>query len=226
MKLVFEKVGNHYVAEFKADNDFNLHVERTKLSTLEVYQKGVEEGEYDFAWSPGIGARKVIDYDFAALVYPKWIKVVSGSEVISASVNFNEGGGSGSGSGSSDGVTMEYYRIDWNYYNDIAGTDDYIAFKASSLVNCANADRSGKYIIDTANCPYSYKSVAKIACIPLTRISIVDSEEYIDEGKSWLDIFKNPELSPSGNLDKYLIPISKEEFYTMNDDEYSGGINN
>ena len=91
MELVFEKVGNHYVAEFKADNDFNLHVKRTKLGTLEVYQKGVEEGEYDFAWSPGIGARKVIDYDFAALVYPKWIKVVSGSEVTNAAVTCSNG---------------------------------------------------------------------------------------------------------------------------------------
>ena len=131
---------------------------------------------------------------------------------------------SSGGSGGGEASTMEYYRIDWNYYNDITGTDDYIAFKASSLVNCANADCSEKYIIDTVSCPYSYKRVAKIACIPLTRVSIIDSEEYIDEGKSWLDIHKNPTLSPSGNLDKYLIPISKEEFYDMNNDEYPDDI--
>ena len=222
MEITFEKVGNKYVAEFEATNDFNLHIERTEQGTLEVYQRGTAEGEYDFAWSAGIGARKVIDYDFGALVYPKYIKVVSGSEVISASVNFNEGGGSGSGS--SDGVNMEYYRIDWNYYDDIAGTDNYIAFKASSLVNCANADCSEKYIIDAVRCPYSYKCVAKIACVPLTRIFIIGSEEYIDKGESWIDIFKNPTLAPSGNLDKYLIPISKEEFYNMNDDEYPDEI--
>jgi len=168
--------------------------------------------------------KKVIDYDFGALVYPKWIKVVSGSEVVSASVNFNWGGGSGSGSGSSDGIAIEYYRIDWSYYDDIAGTDDYIAFKTSSLVNCANSDCSEKYIIDTANCPYNYKTVAKIACIPLRRVAIIDSEEYIDEGKSWLDILKNPTMTPSGNIEKYLIPISKEEFYNMNNDEYPGEI--
>jgi hypothetical protein len=119
---------------------------------------------------------------------------------------------------------MEYSRIDWNYYDDIVGTDNYIAIKASSLVNCANYSRSDKYIIDTVSCPFTYKTVAKIACIPLTRISIIGSEEYIDEGKSWIDIHKNPEIAPSGNLDKYLIPISKEEFYTMNDDEYPDDI--
>ena len=100
MEITFEKVGNKYIAEFEATNDFNLHIERAEQGTLEVYQRGTSEGEYDFAWSAGVGARKVIDYDFCALVYPKYIKVVSGSEVLSASVNFNEGGGSGSGESS------------------------------------------------------------------------------------------------------------------------------
>lgn len=109
MEITFEKVGNKYVAEFEATADFNIHIERAEQGTLEVYQRGIAEGEYDFAWSAGIGARKVIDYDFAALVYPKWIKVVSGSEVLSASVNFNEGGGSGSGSG--EASTIEYLDV-------------------------------------------------------------------------------------------------------------------
>lgn len=111
MELTFEKVNEHrYEAYFEASGDFNLHVERVKNGTLEVYQRGVAEGEYDFAWSAGIGARKVIDYDFAAFVYPKRIKVVSSSEVVNGYVNFNEGGGSGSGN--SDGAKWEYYKID------------------------------------------------------------------------------------------------------------------
>ena len=109
MELVFEKVSNQYVAEFEATNDFNLHIEREEIGVLEVHQRGSEEGKYDFAWGTGINGRKVIDYDFGALVYPKYIKVVSSSEVLSASVNFNEGGGSGSGSG--EASTIEYLDV-------------------------------------------------------------------------------------------------------------------
>lgn len=110
MEIIFEKVGNQYVAEFQAPSDFNLHIEREEIGVLEVHQRGSEEGKYDFAWSTGVSGRKVVDYDFGALVYPKYIKVVSGSEVVNASVNFNEGGGSGNGSGSGESVvSMEYY---------------------------------------------------------------------------------------------------------------------
>lgn len=90
MELNFNKTSqNVYEAVFEASGDFNLHVERVKNGTLEVYQRGVAEGEYDFAWSAGIGARKVIDYDFGALVYPKWIKVTSGSKVVKGEVTFS-----------------------------------------------------------------------------------------------------------------------------------------
>lgn len=114
MELTFEKVGNQYVAEFQAPSDFNLHIEREEIGVLEVHQRGSEEGKYDFAWSTGVSGRKVVDYDFGALVYPKWIKVVSGSEVVNASVNFNEGGGSGNGSG--EASTVEYL--------DVSGIDE------------------------------------------------------------------------------------------------------
>ena len=88
MEINFEKVGNQYVAEFEATADFNLHIEREENGVLELHQRGSEEGKYDFAWSAGINGRKVVDYDFGALVYPKWIKVVSGSEVVRGEVTF------------------------------------------------------------------------------------------------------------------------------------------
>lgn len=103
MELVFQKIGNKWVAEFEAPSDFNLHLERKASGNLIVKQSGVKESEYDVAFVKELDY--VVDYDFGALVYPKYIKVVSGSEVVSASVNFNEGGGSGSGSGS-DNVTI------------------------------------------------------------------------------------------------------------------------
>lgn len=91
MEINFEKVGNQYVAEFEVTADFNLHIEREENGVIEVHQRGSEEGKYDFAWGTGVNGRKVVDYDFGALVYPKFIKVVSGSEVIKAFVTCPDG---------------------------------------------------------------------------------------------------------------------------------------
>lgn len=218
MELVFEKVGNRYVAEFKADNDFNLHVERTKLGTLEVYQKGVEEGEYDFAWNSGISARKVIDYDFAALVYPKWIKVVSGSEVVSANVNFNEGGGSGSGSGSSDGVTMEYYHIDYDntYLSEIISTKGmtwlngyvFVLFniiKYEDKFYGITSTGSGDYV--NLYTPENNIKALDVACM---NVPIAISGSVL-QGDTWVDSIKNYfyEITDWS----WLVPITKEEFF-------------
>lgn len=82
--------GKEWVAEFEAPSDFNLHLERAKNGSLVVSQRGTSTGEYDAFFVKGMyeGAM-VIDYDFGALVYPKWIKVVSGSEVIKGVVTFD-----------------------------------------------------------------------------------------------------------------------------------------
>ena len=208
MELVFEKVGNHYVAEFKADNDFNLHVERTKLGTLEVYQKGVEEGEYDFAWSIGIGARKVIDYDFAALVYPKWIKVVSGSEVVSASVNFNEGGGSGSGSG--EASTIEYL--------DVSEMTDEMSNKKLSLIFLSYLTKYVNNNIVTISGGASLLVVANnndSLLNGVVAIAIDFNAKIVIEGNTFNTILEY--LSDSFSQEELdSIPrITKEEFYNL-----------
>lgn len=81
MELNFEKQGTKWVAEFKVTGDFNLHIEREEKGFLFVQQRTTSDGEYDSVkesnFSPSDG---VIDMDFVALVYPKWIKVVSESE--------------------------------------------------------------------------------------------------------------------------------------------------
>lgn len=89
MELNFNKTENGYVTEFEVTSDFNLHIERKESSALTIYQRGSASGEYASAFTKGMyeGAR-VVDYDFGALVYPKWIKVVSGSEVIVGEVTF------------------------------------------------------------------------------------------------------------------------------------------
>lgn len=84
MNLSFVKEGASYVSEFQVNSDFNLHLETVKVGPVRVYQRGCPEGQYALActkWS-----EKVYDYDFGSLVYPKWIKVVSGSEVLNGVV--------------------------------------------------------------------------------------------------------------------------------------------
>ena len=69
-----------------------------------VSQRGSASGEYAPAFTKGVyeGAA-VFDCDFGALVYPKWIKVVSGTEVLKASMNSN------SSNSSSDELTFYFY---------------------------------------------------------------------------------------------------------------------
>jgi hypothetical protein len=89
MELNFNKTNqNVYEAVFEAPSDFNIHLERKSTGILVIKQSGIADGAFDDAFNLGINAREVIDYDFGALVYPKWIKVVSGSEVIKAIVTF------------------------------------------------------------------------------------------------------------------------------------------
>lgn len=98
MELNFiENENQDWVAEFEATGDFNLHLERDQKGTIIILQKQNEEDEYAFS-SEFPNYYKIFNYDFAALLYPKYIKVISDSKVIKGSVNFNEGGGSGSGS--------------------------------------------------------------------------------------------------------------------------------
>lgn len=82
MELTFEKQGPIYVAEFEATGPFNLHLQREDESLVKVYQKAEQDSKYATlpSWEEH-DAPKVINIDFAALVYPKWIKIVSLSEV-------------------------------------------------------------------------------------------------------------------------------------------------
>lgn len=87
MDLIFTKseTGKSWVAEFEATADFNLHIERDKGGNLMLYQRTSGGGwdiVNDFA-NPRFGA---IDYDCAALIYPKFIKVVSEVEPTYAAV--------------------------------------------------------------------------------------------------------------------------------------------
>ena len=90
MELSFVKEGRRYFAEFKATSDFNLHIEKTGSGFLYVQQKTVENAEYDSIRGATFAQSDVvIDIDFTALVYPKWIKIVTEVEPTLAVVTYN-----------------------------------------------------------------------------------------------------------------------------------------
>lgn len=88
MDLVFEKEGNKFVARFKAEGNFNLHLEKER-GTVNVYQTTVEGANEDNVEGMAIAPyHKYFDSDFPALVYPKWIKVVAEEMPTMAVVTF------------------------------------------------------------------------------------------------------------------------------------------
>lgn len=86
MDLTFNKEGKNFVAEFEATADFNLHIERNKGGDILLYVR-TQGGGYDIVDDFGVQRHQgVIDYDCSALVYPKWIKIVSEVEPTYAAV--------------------------------------------------------------------------------------------------------------------------------------------
>lgn len=78
MEITFSKSGEVYVAEFSVTGDFNLHIEGVTAGDVQVFQRGTTSGSYARVKSVNpYSYEKVYDYDFSAVVYPKYIKIVS-----------------------------------------------------------------------------------------------------------------------------------------------------
>lgn len=77
MEINFQPKDNKFVAEFEVTGDFNLHLEGVVEGNVKVYQRGTDSGEYAYVRTatPYPSFSEVYDYDFSALVYPKYIKV-------------------------------------------------------------------------------------------------------------------------------------------------------
>ncbi len=91
MELSFVKSGSKYVCEIQVTSDFNLHIEREDSGFLYVQQRTTSEGEYDSINGADFApSDSIIDVDFTALVYPKWIKIVSEKEPKIGVVTFAE----------------------------------------------------------------------------------------------------------------------------------------
>lgn len=89
MDLTFAKNGEWYVADFTADSDFNLHIEKAG-GTCYLQQSSVSGGKHaavrGAAWGRDVD---VIDEGVAALVYPMYIRVKTSELPTLAVVTFS-----------------------------------------------------------------------------------------------------------------------------------------
>jgi hypothetical protein len=77
MELKFTKKGDWYEADFTAESDFNLHIEKPH-GPLVVYQTTIEGSQYEAVQGLDFGLdNDVVDIDFTAVVFPKYIRVMS-----------------------------------------------------------------------------------------------------------------------------------------------------
>ena len=209
LKFVETIEGKEWEAEFEAPSDFNLHLERVNGGSLVVSQRGTPSGEYAAAFAKGMyEGQAVIDYDFGALVYPKYIKVVSGNEVVNASVNFNEGGGSGSGSGDSDFAL--YYQTELGSSNNLGIVSGAMIMKGFPCVM--------KMITDTAcayGTPHTFNPMTSITS-GTVQIQFIRVHTAVDETFAMYPFYTDNEIkSALGGLLDALTPITKEQFYNL-----------
>lgn len=69
-----------YEATVTVDADYNLHLERTQRGSVRIMQSTVQTGDKAERFYAGDKA-EVWEDDFDGIVYPKYIRIVSGSLV-------------------------------------------------------------------------------------------------------------------------------------------------
>ena len=77
------------VCEESATDDYALHIERTGAGKLNFFVRSTADGKYcpsDVNSFLQNLAKEVFDYDFTHLVYPKYIRIESDTEVTSATL--------------------------------------------------------------------------------------------------------------------------------------------
>lgn len=88
--LTFNKEGGNWVAYFKAEADFALHIERDEAGVMSMEQSTTGGGYAvveDFPARSRYG--RTFDYEFSGLVYPKFIRITSTSDPTFAEVVSN-----------------------------------------------------------------------------------------------------------------------------------------
>lgn len=95
MELTFIKSNalgktNAWECEFEATADFNLHIERPKGGMIYFYQRTAGASYSIVDNVPRQVGKDAIDLDFAGVIFPKSIKVISETEPSLALVTFAE----------------------------------------------------------------------------------------------------------------------------------------
>lgn len=109
MQLEFKKQNGLYEVEFEVTGDFNLHLERKNYGRVELYQKTSSETNYTSSPSYSANGDAIINLDFSMGVYPKFVKIISYTEVEKAIVTIeDESGDAGSGSSGSLRPVTDY----------------------------------------------------------------------------------------------------------------------
>ena len=89
MTLSFRKENNKHVATFEAVSDFNLHLEKGSKGVVNFYQTSSVDGEYDRIKDIKFEHDDlVLDVDFSALIYPKYIKIIAYTDIAKAVVTY------------------------------------------------------------------------------------------------------------------------------------------
>lgn len=81
-----------YVCEETVTADYALHIERAGCGKLNFFVRSTSSGSYcpsDVSSFLQNLAKEVFDYDFTHLVYPKYIRIESDTEVTSAAIITN-----------------------------------------------------------------------------------------------------------------------------------------
>ena len=68
-----------YIAEFRADKEFNIHIERPEPGYISMQQNSAEGGKYAAVddWGTQNNDKLIIDYESGYFVTPKFIKIIS-----------------------------------------------------------------------------------------------------------------------------------------------------
>lgn len=87
-QLNFSQVGNVYVATAQVDSDYNIHLERNKVGFIQLLHSTTQSGRKVFVkqWLAQELGGSDFDEDFDGLVYPKYLKIVSETEVTSGTI--------------------------------------------------------------------------------------------------------------------------------------------
>lgn len=83
--ITFSLVNGAYESDVLTLNaDTAFHIERDGIGNVELFQRSTATGAFVPVRDRVDGTTSAVDFDYIAGVYPKYVKIVSQSEVVSA----------------------------------------------------------------------------------------------------------------------------------------------